>query len=130
MARTLQHILTITSFAALTFAGVESAYAQEVNSSNYDVYASDSDRERERDRIVYTAGESTEPQTSHKSTSTVSSKDSTAITRMPIQRPVRTQPAAEPAKAAAKPKEGDDSILSFNFLYYIIQKYKLQDIVD
>lgn len=28
----------------------------------------------------------------------------------------------------AKPK--DDSILTFNFLYYIIQKYKLQDIID
>lgn len=26
--------------------------------------------------------------------------------------------------------EADDSILSFNFLYYIFQKYKLQDIVD
>ena len=24
----------------------------------------------------------------------------------------------------------DDSILSFNFLYYLIQKYKMQDIVD
>ncbi|HYG02310.1 MAG TPA: hypothetical protein VD927_07680 [Chryseosolibacter sp.] len=27
-------------------------------------------------------------------------------------------------------KETDESILSFNFLYYIIQKYKLQDIVE
>ncbi len=29
-------------------------------------------------------------------------------------------------------KEGDndDSVLSFNFLYYIIQKYKMSDIVD
>ena len=31
---------------------------------------------------------------------------------------------------AAKTKSQDDSILSFNFLYYIIEKYKLQDIVD
>lgn len=31
-------------------------------------------------------------------------------------------------QAAGKPK--DDSILTFNFLYYIIQKYKLQDIID
>jgi hypothetical protein len=31
-------------------------------------------------------------------------------------------------KQPAKPK--DDSILTFNFLYYIIQKYKLQDIID
>jgi hypothetical protein len=31
---------------------------------------------------------------------------------------------------SAKSKNQDDSILSFNFLYYIIEKYKLQDIVD
>ncbi len=29
-----------------------------------------------------------------------------------------------------KAKTDDDSIMSFNFLYYIIEKYKLQDIVD
>lgn len=44
------------------------------------------------------------------------------------------QAAMKPAErssekqAAGKPK--DDSILTFNFLYYIIQKYKLQDIID
>lgn len=27
-------------------------------------------------------------------------------------------------------QEGDDSVLSFNFLYYIIQKFKMSDIVD
>jgi hypothetical protein len=32
--------------------------------------------------------------------------------------------------SSAKAKNQDDSILSFNFLYYIIEKYKLQDIVD
>lgn len=45
-----------------------------------------------------------------------------------------------PMQAAQKPvdkanekqasKSKDDSILTFNFLYYIIQKYKLQDIID
>lgn len=34
------------------------------------------------------------------------------------------------SEPAAKQNEDDDSILSFNFLYYIFQKYKLQDIVD
>lgn len=44
-------------------------------------------------------------------------------------KPVRTPMI--PVKSQQKPKSGgDDSILSFNFLYYIIQKYKLQDIVD
>ena len=38
------------------------------------------------------------------------------------------KPADKNEKQASKPK--DDSILTFNFLYYIIQKYKLQDIID
>jgi hypothetical protein len=29
-----------------------------------------------------------------------------------------------------RPSQDDDSILSFNFLYYIFQKYKMQDMVD
>lgn len=41
----------------------------------------------------------------------------------------RIEPPVKPMeKQPAKPE--DDSILSFNFLYYIIQKYKLQDIID
>lgn len=38
------------------------------------------------------------------------------------------QRAQKPADKSAPKK--DDSILTFNFLYYIIQKYKLQDIID
>lgn len=129
MARTLHHILVVPFVVALCLAASKPAYAQEVNSSNYDIYASDSDRERERDRTIYTAGESTDPLATHKSTtSTVSVKDSASTVRVPAQRATR-QPA-EPAKTSPKPKEEDESILSFNFLYYIIQKYKLQDIVD
>ena len=39
------------------------------------------------------------------------------------QKPVDKSNDKQPAKK-------DDSILTFNFLYYIIQKYKLQDIID
>ena len=41
--------------------------------------------------------------------------------------------AQKPADKAAdkqNSKSKDDSILTFNFLYYIIQKYKLQDVID
>ena len=38
------------------------------------------------------------------------------------------KPGAKPA--GKQPAKEDESILTFNFLYYIIQKYKLQDIVD
>jgi hypothetical protein len=48
----------------------------------------------------------------------------------------QAQPKVKPEgapKSPAKqqpPKDDDDAILSFNFLYYIIQKYKLQDIIE
>lgn len=48
-----------------------------------------------------------------------------------VQSPQReTAPAKtkEPKKAGEKSKE--DDAYSFNFLYYIIQKYKISDIVD
>jgi hypothetical protein len=133
MTRTLQHILAFSALAIVSLAGSKCAYAQEVTGSNYDLYTTDSDRERDRDRVVFTSGESTDPTTTHKSIpSNVTTKDSVSTVRMPVQRATRQQqPAAEPAKpAAAKSKGEDDSMLSFNFLYYIIQKYKLQDIVD
>lgn len=40
------------------------------------------------------------------------------------------KPADRPSEKQAAGKPKDESILTFNFLYYIIQKYKLQDIID
>jgi hypothetical protein len=40
-----------------------------------------------------------------------------------------TKRSAEAVKAAGKPKNEEDP-LSFNFLYYIIQKFKASDIID
>ena len=42
--------------------------------------------------------------------------------------PVKTQ-KPEAGKARKENGEGDDA-LSFNFLYYMIQKYKLSDLID
>ncbi|HLT80865.1 MAG TPA: hypothetical protein VKZ86_07530 [Cyclobacteriaceae bacterium] len=45
----------------------------------------------------------------------------------------RTRSAAAPSPSEAKqsdPASSDDSVLGFNFLYYIIQKFKMSDIVD
>lgn len=36
----------------------------------------------------------------------------------------------ETNSAITKDEEDDDDVLSFNFLYYIIQKFKMSDIVD
>lgn len=48
-------------------------------------------------------------------------------------RPAVTQPKTSESKNAsgnAGNREEDDDVLSFNFLYYIIQKFKMSDIVD
>ncbi len=54
-------------------------------------------------------------------------------------KPVKAKSNNDPQKSLAEQKpaeknneeeEKDDSILSFNFLYYIFQKFKLSDIVD
>jgi hypothetical protein len=57
-------------------------------------------------------------------------KDSIALQShdFPMRQAAMKSPDRSNEKQPAKPK--DDSILTFNFLYYIIQKYKLQDIID
>jgi hypothetical protein len=60
-----------------------------------------------------------------KASGIVTAKDSVAlITAEPVGLPSEKRSEKQPAK------QKDDSILTFNFLYYIIQKYKLQDIID
>ena len=55
-------------------------------------------------------------------------KDSIAV-----KAPIRTNKVQTPDSSKVpvkRPSEEDDSILSFNFLYYIFQKYKMQEVVD
>jgi hypothetical protein len=60
----------------------------------------------------------------------VTAKDSLMlqISDFPMQRAAQ-RPPQDRSNEKQKAKD-DDSILTFNFLYYIIQKYKLQDIID
>ena len=57
-------------------------------------------------------------------------KDSLALQMQdfPMQRAAQRPAEKSSEKQATKGK--DESVLTFNFLYYIIQKYKLQDIID
>lgn len=58
----------------------------------------------------------------------ISSKDSSSrvqIQRRQIQESPKESKTQMPGNSAE-----DDSILSFNFLYFFIQKFKLQDIID
>lgn len=98
---------------------------------------SDAERDRyERERIINSPGEGEIryiPRNPNPQSPAVVAKTTsdTAVSRpMPIAPPAvkPEQPAKPPEKPVAQRE--DDSILSFNFLYYIIQKYKLQDIVD
>lgn len=60
-------------------------------------------------------------------------KDTSAIRTPQVQPRIRTNQETtegKPQLPASHPAAGDDSILSFNFLYYMIQKFKLQDIIE
>lgn len=79
---------------------------------------------------VLTKGYSTtDPIHNSKGRNQNSKTDSTAAPT-PMLKAIKPVTESEKGSELSKVKEGDESILSFNFLFYIIQKYKLQDIVD
>jgi hypothetical protein len=115
------HPVLLTLLLALTPAGIATLRAQDASYPAADGYESDADSERER--IIYSAGEVDAINRVH----VVAGKDS--INNRPTQARPNKQPEA--AKNLAKPSSSqEDDILSFNFLYYLFEKYKLQDIVD
>jgi hypothetical protein len=134
----LQLILT---FAAMALMG-SVAYGQDAHFSDFDV--TDPERDRlEKEKILYSPGGEGEIRyvpARIDPAKTTASKDSVNVN---TQKPVVTPQVVPPTPAKVKseggpkspakqqpPKEDDDAILSFNFLYYIIQKYKLQDIIE
>jgi len=106
--------------AILTPAGIATLRAQDASYPATDSYESELDSER--DRVIYSPGEVDANNRVH----VVAGKDSMST------RPAQIRPAKQPeaAKSTAKPSSQEDDILSFNFLYYLFEKYKLQDIVD
>ncbi|ELR72840.1 hypothetical protein C900_00801 [Fulvivirga imtechensis AK7] len=57
-------------------------------------------------------------------------KESTTTTKTEAKKPVTKEPASNPAIDTTNKEEDPDSILSFNFLHYIIQRYKFSDVID
>ena len=106
----------LTSFSTAAVSG--GVYAQD---SNYPTI-----EEIREDAAFSTWGE-TDPKTNPVKVA----KDS-AVTKAAAQRQIKVTETktAKAEESVSKEKEEDDSVLSFNFLYYIFQKYKLQDIVD
>jgi hypothetical protein len=75
------------------------------------------------DKMVFSPGES-EVRYIPKASGVATVKDSVAVFTPVV-------PKSGQSKAVQKEeKPKDESVLTFNFLYYIIQKYKLQDIID
>jgi hypothetical protein len=142
MKSRLHRFLTLFFMAMLVITG--SAFSQDSGMPQIDVVnnsggGDEHDYGIEKETVMYSPGEIDTRFTSGGSASTtlpergdsVNSSTSTAVPSVPIPK-IKIEKQAPVTKPTVEKQsmEEDDSILSFNFLYYIIQKYKLQDIVD
>lgn len=122
MKITLHHVLITFFLAVLTPAGIFAVNGQDASYPIPDSYDAEADRERER--IMYSPGEADALLNNKVQVSLPN--DSTQTFRSSR---VKSQPEA-PKNSAKPSSQEDDSILSFNFLYYLFERYKMQDIVD
>jgi hypothetical protein len=122
MRISLYHTYLLATFAIFAVPGT--VMAQDAGMSDVEVVDY---READGEKILSSPGGEGEVRYIPKASSI--RRDSVSVQAMegPSQKP-KIDPAAKPA--GKQPAKEDDSILTFNFLYYIIQKYKLQDIVD
>lgn len=119
------HHLTFAFFCSiLTPGGILTLRAQDASYPIPDSYDLEVERDRDRGVGVYTAGEF-DPLLNNKNQVI---RDS-LMARPTYNRTTRT-PLDESSNSSKNSTEDDDSILSFNFLYYLVEKYKMQDIVD
>lgn len=121
----LHHIFVTICLSILTPAGFSTLYAQD---ASFDETSASSEKER----VNYYPGGEGEPAGGGSTSGTTNNKSTTTLRDSSSFRTYTTpaRVAAEPSKHNAKPAHDEDDVLSFNFLYYIIRKYKLQDIVD
>ncbi|HEY0740429.1 MAG TPA: hypothetical protein VGD40_03170 [Chryseosolibacter sp.] len=119
-------------------AGLTTGQAQDATTQEFEI--TETERERyERDKIIFSPGGESEtryvgPRTQPTGSSSPNPKDS--VSSAPATKPAAILPSTR-KEASGKnptkqipPKQDDDAILTFNFLYYIIQKYKLQEIIQ
>ena len=108
----------------IMLSSASAAFAQDAGMSDVEIMESEISAE---DKTVFTPGE--EVRYVPKAV-VMMPKDSVALQMhdFPMQRAAQKPVEKTSDKQGSKSK--DDSILTFNFLYYIIQKYKLQDVID
>lgn len=116
----------ILAISVLLLCCVASAWAQDAGMSELEMPADT--RGGADESAVYIPGE--EIKYIPRASAAVVSSDSIALQLQdfPMQR--AAQRPADKTTDKQNGKSKDDSILTFNLLYYIIQKYKLQDIID
>lgn len=123
--------LLITS-CILAYVNIMDCRAQEIGSPSFESY--DSEPLREREFIFSSAGEPSELAKLPVTLRFRKDKDSTNLPPSAPQQPKNgvTIPDSASVKTQVQTqnKKQEDSLLNFNFLYYLIEKYKLQDIVD
>ena len=121
MRRNLQLTLATLLLTMIAVVSSTAVWSQDANFTEEFGTTSDNDK------VTYSMGGEGEPATSPAPKSAATASKDTLILR-PVQK------IPDPAKGITSKKttaeEEDDSVLSFNFLYYIIRKYKLQDIID
>lgn len=131
----LSRIYVLSVFAVLAFAG--STLAQD--SGVLDIEVSDERDRIDREKIIYSPGEADAKYAlkpinpvRDSATATQPAAQSTKVAVQPKSKATaeKNPPAAQKQPSEKDRESDDDSILTFNFLYYIIEKYKLQDIVD
>ena len=116
----VHHAILTIFFAIVLCAASQTAYAQD---ASYPAVESNfSEGERGRERVIY--GGEGDPMLNNKIHVPVASRDSVVV------RPTKTAKSETPKPSGKPASQEDDSILSFNFLYYIFEKYKMQDVVD
>jgi hypothetical protein len=117
------HIL----FSVLLLLGAANVLAQDAGMSDTEIV-------NERDvadpeKLVFTPGEM-EVRYIPRASGVYAPSDSLALHALDFPMQQAAQRPTEKNEKQGSSKTKDDSILTFNFLYYIIQKYKLQDIID
>ena len=120
----LHHVLFVLLCSTMTPGGFLTLQAQDASYPIPDSYDLEIERDRDRGVGVYTAGEF-DPLLNTKNQVI---RDS-LMARPAYNRTTRT-PLDESSNSSKSSTDDDDSILSFNFLYYLVEKYKMQDIVD
>jgi hypothetical protein len=128
MKTRLQIILSVLTLVVLTMTGT--SYAQEGSTQFESMELEGGTVDREK--ILLSPGEGDTRHISRTASENPTTGDSiTSVNAQPAPKIKTEKQVPTPKPAVEKQsKEEDESILSFNFLYYIIEKYKLQDIIE